>query len=344
MNLELQASHFTCLETALIDNTAPASIALLEFYTTLLQHWITHLLACAIDVDDKSSDGLVSVIKSDSSRISDTNVLALISTITSLTSHTSLLILTLLTTHQSTSHVLSYLETLSILVSQAASYPTLNIPVLDPLTIYLLTFLEPSISSLSRLCSVLATHKLAIEAKLARPPISSPSSEQPHAETPYKHSITHFNGFLMDICNLLWRSRAFNTSEPNACGCLLPPAILPYLATYTSSLQPPHLLQTCFSLSFHSVLASLSDAALRELEEQDIAARGESEVRVQHAGPVTQRSLLALGREGGLAIGWKEYRLAVLAWLEKRGMKGLEEFMGCTMKGLMDKGEGSSAV
>lgn len=149
----------------------------------------------------------------------------------------------------------------------------------------------------------------------------------------------------MDICNLLWRSRAFNRIDPNALGCLLPPAVLPHLADYTSSLKPPYLLNTSFSLSFHSVLAGLSNAAMREIEEEEIAAaQGEKQVRVRHAGPVTQKSLLVLAREGGVVVGWKDYRLAVLTWLEKRGLRGLAEFMGCTMKGLMGKGENGSAV
>lgn len=38
-------------------------------------------------------------------------------------------------------------------------------------------------------------------------------------------------------------------------------------------------------------------------------------------------------------LGWKEYRLAVLSWLEMRGLTGLADFMACTMKGLMGKGE-----
>lgn len=344
-NLELQNSHFNHLETALLDNSASSSIALLNFYTTLLQHWTSHLFSVTPELVNYSTDRPISTVKTYPPRISDTDIPALTSAITSLTTHTSLLILTLLTTHQSAPHILTHLETISFLISQAASYPTLTIPVPHPLIIYLLTFSYPSISTLSRLCSVLATHKLAFEATLARPRVSRAGAEQaPQAGALHKYSITHFNGFLMDICNLLWRSRAFNRMDPNALGCLLPPAVLPHLANYTSSLKPPYLLNTSFSLSFHSILAGLSNAAMREIEEQEIAARGEKEVRVRHAGPVTQKSLLVLGREGGVVVGWKDYRLAVLSWLEKRGLGGLTEFVGCTMKGLMGKGESGTAV
>lgn len=342
--LELRNSHLDLLETALLDNSASSSLALLNFYTALLQRWTTHLFSATPDPANTPINGPTSTVKMHPPRISDTDIPALTSAITSVTTHASLLILTLLTTHGSAPQILTYLETVSFLISQAPSYPTLTISVPHPLTIYLLTFSYPSISTLSRLCSVLATHKLAFEAILTRPRVPPASVEQPQSGAPQKYSITHFNGFLMDICNLLWRSRAFNRTDPNALGCLLPAVVLPHLANYTSSLKPPYLLNTSFSLSFHSDLAGLSNAAMREIEEEGIAARGEKQIRVRHAGPVTQKSLVVLGREGGVVVGWKEYRLAVLTWLEKRGLTGLAEFMGCTMKGLMGKGESGSAV
>ena len=58
-------------------------------------------------------------------------------------------------------------------------------------------------------------------------------------------------------------------------------------------------------------------------------------VRVRHAGPITQKSLAALGREGGVKVDWKEYRVAVLRWLEGVGVKGIRELGGATMKGLL---------
>ena len=343
---ELQNSHLDLLETALLDNSASSSIALLTFYTTLLQRWTSLLFAATADPANMPINRPIYTGKIYPPRISDSGIPALTSAITSLTTHTSLLILTLLTTHGSAPQILTYLETYSSLISEAHSYPTLTILVPHPLTIYLVTFSYPSISTLSRLCSVLATHKIAFEAILTRPRVSSSSIDQPQAESPQKYSITHFNGFLMDVCNLLWRSRAFNRTDANALGCLLPPAVLPHLANYTSSLKPPYLLNTSFSLSFHSDLAGLSNAAMREIEDEEIAARGdkEVEVRVRHAGPVTQKTLLVLGREGGVVVGWKDYRLAVLRYLEKRGLMGLAEFMGCTMKGLMGKGESGNAV
>ena len=58
-------------------------------------------------------------------------------------------------------------------------------------------------------------------------------------------------------------------------------------------------------------------------------------ISLRHAGPVSQRSLAALGQDGGIKAGWAEYRLNVLQWLGDRGAVGIGELMFCTMKLLM---------
>ncbi len=143
--------------------------------------------------------------------------------------------------------------------------------------------------------------------------------------------VGKLNGYLMDICNLLFRSRAFNTTDPNAMGCLLPSSTLPVLESYLSALSPTYDLSTPFSLSYNPILAALSLAAFRDLEEASQPAEG-----IRHAGgPVNEKSLTALAEDGGLSLGWKDYRLRVMEWLAERGVEGVGELMGCTMKGLM---------
>lgn len=250
-----------------------------------------------------------------------------------------MLTLSLLSNHAATASVLavtlSHYEAMSDLLALAPVPVPVATP--PPLTIYLLTFAAPSLPTLSGLCAILARQKVAIE--------MMPAEARPH--------ITAFNGFLMDICNLLWRSRAFNATDTNASGCLLPPGLLPALESYTSSSPPASpssssssssaspgcALSARFSLSHHPVLAGLSIAAFRELEDEH-----EHEIRTRHAGPVGQKSLGALADEGGVRVDWKEYRLRVLGWMADRGVAGVGALMGCTMKGLMGKGEGNGGV
>lgn len=91
----------------------------------------------------------------------------------------------------------------------------------------------------------------------------------------------------------------------------------------------------------------MSIAAWRELEDRRADDGGgenaEPGIKLRHAGPVSQKSLALLGREGGVDLGWKDYRVLVLRWLADRGVGGVGELMGCTMKGLMGK-EGGVGV
>lgn len=47
----------------------------------------------------------------------------------------------------------------------------------------------------------------------------------------------------------------------------------------------------------------------------------------RHKGPVTQLSLKALARDGGLDVSWPDYRLAVLRYLEGKGVTGVGDLM-----------------
>ena len=303
------------LESAVLDSTAESAASLLEFYTTLLRQWTVTLLA--------SSD------KPQSSLTESTTAFA------ALVDHASLLSLSILASHTPTqatiSKVLSYHESLAHSISFATTHPQIRILVPSTYTIYLLIFLHPSLSSLSRISSILATYKQTFEAAMANPP---PGSTQEYPRT----YVNHFNGFLMDVCNLLWRSRAFNAADTNALGCLMPPSTLPALRSYADTLTPPHTLATMFSLSHHPSLSALSGAAFRELEDVAVETLQTRVVRTRHAGPVTQKSLEALYMNGGVQIGWGDYRLEVLKWLGERGIGGIGELMFCTMKQLMPKG------
>ena len=249
--------------------------------------------------------------------------------LSALTTHASLLALSLLAsqtpTQTTVSAVLSYHEALAHAISHAPTYPQIRILTPTSYTIYLLVFLHPSLSNLSRLCSVLATYKRAFETAMSKPP-PGVTYEYP------RDYVNHFNGFLMDICNLLWRSRAFNISDVNALGCLVPPSTISPLYTYAEALTPPKVLQSLFMLSHNPVLSTVSSVAFGELEKRMLDGK---KGRTRHAGPVTQKSLDALAMDGGVEVGWTDYRLEVLRWLREKGVDGVEELMFCTMKQLM---------
>jgi hypothetical protein len=78
----------------------------------------------------------------------------------------------------------------------------------------------PMISERPLTCS--CRYKRAFELTLKKSSSDSGPEEYP------REYVNHFNGFLMDICNLVWRNRAFKAGGPeskqdqNAHGCTLP--------------------------------------------------------------------------------------------------------------------------
>lgn len=149
-----------------------------------------------------------------------------------------------------------------------------------------------------------------------------------------KSYIDHFNGFLVDICNCLWRNRALSidiNKDPNAMGCTISRSVVTTLRKRAedSSLQ----LSQLFSFAHSPAFALLSDRCFRLLEEE-----AADKIAIRHSGPVTQRSLSLLGRNGGLNISQKEYRVEVLHYLRERGLTGIFEFMNRTMTSLIERG------
>lgn len=258
--------------------------------------------------------------------------------------------------------VLHNLAALAHISQLASTHPNLRILTPDSHILYLLAFQHPTLAVLSPLCGILATYKLAFEASMAV--ISSQASQPtpPSAQdssvrlAPYSPNyVNTFNGFLMDICNLLWRSRAFNRHDTNAHACLVSPAVLAPLRTHLETRAPPQSLAAIFALSHHPALAAAAIAAMRTLE--DAAAKTanadadamqldgapDGAIAVRHAGPVTQKSLALLGSQGGLKVSWAAYRLEVLRWLTAHGVPGIAALMFCTMKLLIGEKRASGS-
>jgi centromere protein I len=248
--------------------------------------------------------------------------------ISDLINHSNFLALTILQNSLSVStcsRVLNFYESTASLISLPTLRATVRITTPPAELIYTLYFTN-SLSTLSRLCYILALYKRAFELAMSSKP-SVPATEQLSYPKEY---VNHFNGFLMDICNCIWRSRAFNTSDVNALGCLLPASVVALLSKYVSNLDTSIALQTLFSLSFSPLFGLQAISYVRELEDKEV-----EDIEIRHAGPVTQASLKQLEKDGGLKLSWADYRLGVLRYLENKGVMGVGELMYNTMKHLM---------
>jgi len=220
--------------------------------------------------------------------------------------------------------VLDFYEQFAATFSAPELLEHLQIIIPPPLLVYTLHFSQ-SVAVLSRLCAVLASYKKVLEVLTGRPPTRQLSTyERDHVNT--------FNGFLMDICNCLWRARAFTNTDTNSSGCLLPQSVVPALSRYLSSVDKDLALTSVFGLSHSPALCLQSITFLRELEDAEVESEGD--VHRRHAGPVTQSSLTQLANQGGLALSWQEYRSGVLRYLEDHSQAGVAELMYNTMKNL----------
>ncbi|KAI1853766.1 hypothetical protein JX266_001750 [Neoarthrinium moseri] len=299
---ELYSRILSLLEIKVLNGTAGSQLVMLKYYNGLLQHWITILQS---DDVESLSTGAVS----------------------DLVTHVNKLCLTVVQTSSSTaahSIILDFYEQAAYLASNPRLNQHIRIVIPPTALVYTLHFSSSPVT-LSRLCGVLAQYKEGFQAATG----SSRSSYPPEY-------INVFNGFLMDICNCLWRSRAFNAKDSNSHACLMPDNVIRDLATHVSAVRKGSELTSLFTLSTSSVLGSLATAYLRELEELEME-QGTGDLDLRHAGPVTRKSLVDLGRNGGVSLTWDEYRQGVLGYLEQQGMTGVGRLMHNTMTTLMKR-------
>ncbi|KAK7512584.1 Mis6-domain-containing protein [Phyllosticta citriasiana] len=285
-----------------------------------------------------------------------------------LTSHIHASILCLLVAYPPppSTAITSALHHYTTLASLSSATTPLAIPPSH--TLYTLLF-QPSLATLSSTCALLATYKRAFE------------SGQ-HAATLPRETTNAFNGYLMDVANLLWRNRALTSHDPNALACLCAPPLAARLNAYLAALPPipstalppggaaaaseepapatgtgpEYSLAALFGLPFNALTAAMSLAAFRRVEDAAAAAAAAAAASttttttssgVRHPpGPVTQRSLHRVAKAGGLVpeLSWKAYRVEVLRWLVARGARGMRDFMFVTMKDLMKEGLPAAAA
>lgn len=300
----LYETIFCLVEDAVIDGTHNSQLALLKFYKALLNQWSLSLLSQTSTLSNHGTD------------------------IVALVNHANELAVTILQQSSSVStysSILDFYEMNAYMICHPTLASKVRIAIPPPQLVYTLYF-DPNLSIIARICSILALYKKAFEVATASRTGSTASGNQSYP----KAYVNRFNGFLMDICNCLWRSRAFNTTDVNALGCLLPVQTIRTLSPYISKLETSLSLDLLFSISYSPATCHLAIKYVRELEDQ-----AEDEIDVRHAGPVTQSSLKTLEKDGGLSVSWQDYRLGVLQYLEGKGFPGAGELMYNTMKHLM---------
>lgn len=243
-----------------------------------------------------------------------------------LVAHVNNLCLTLLQTSPSMSthgNILDFYYQTSSLASDVHLLTHTQVAAVPPATLLYNLFFTPSPLIASRVCSVVAKYKEEFQIAIDVANINY---------TP-KH-ISEFNGFLMDICNCLWRQRALSDEDVNAKGCIISRPLVKDLSSYIATLSMGGSLASLFSLSYSPIFSLFAISFLRELEDE---AEEQEGLNIKHAGPVTKATLRMLADRGGINVSWDDYRRGVLGYLEHRGMDGVEHLLSITIGTLRRK-------
>ena len=245
--------------------------------------------------------------------------------------------------------VLQFYTSLAHLYTHAPTRADIRLTIPLPQTIYILAF-TPTLTHMSILSSILATYKSSFEGSLTSTFLHNPSAPEPLYPT---KTVGQFNGYIMDVCNLVWRNRGLNIDDPNALGCLIHGRVVSSLRGYIRELNRAaeanhdedsgreafqYHLPSMFSLSHHAALCGFAAACFRDFEDETLVDGGDDSETVRLGRPVTQKALIALEKQGGVKVSWQEYRLKMLEWLDDRGSEGVGNLMRTTMKALRKDG------
>ncbi|PWY72340.1 Mis6 domain protein [Aspergillus heteromorphus CBS 117.55] len=313
------------VESAMLGRAFSSRTALLDFYASLIRQWGIRLRASSSHSEESVPLGR-------------------------LITHAELLAssaLECLTTAQpsaddgsdsekpATLSILDFYCTLAELFSHASMNASIRITVPLAPAVYTLVF-TPISSVISIMSSVLASYKSSFESSLTSPVLQVPNPPDSLYPTDL---VGQFNGYIMDVCNLVWRNRGLNSEDPNALGCLIPAATVSALTRFIRESNEyarkrdtafSFTVSSIFSLSHHVALCNMSAACFSDIEDENNI--GENQPKLKR--PVTQKALSALEKEGGTKVTWQEYRVRMLDWLDATGSVGIGSLMRSTMKAL----------
>lgn len=301
--LELHDVVLSPLEQSILSGAEAPFDSLFDFYGNLAQHWLS---------------------SSHVPQRSHTPGLMMSNALFDLIQHVSVLAESALATNQpAASSILDFYERIADLTAEQISRNKQNLPpILPPQPLLYSLAIAHSLSTFSRTCALLVVYKRSYEKQL------------PGVTRVYQVNATDvLNGYLMDICNMIWRSRALSAADSNSAGVLCPNELTGSLQSYVSSVDRDYNIPTLFDFSHNVLMAALAQIAFTTREEAAHQSTGEE--TTLHAGPVTQRSLIVLEKGGGMTMSWKEYRVFVMNWLEAYGIDGIKQLMFATMKDLM---------
>lgn len=301
-------NYFQSVEQALASGGLAAYEAILDCYTGLLQHW-------AISAKSKAAgqDPVEGTVFEDLARHVSTLSLSLL--LSAPVGHCQPLI----------SSILCFYEVLS-----SISEPHIIPVMLAPMHLMYLLTLHASSTTVSRTCGIVTSYKTAFD-----PPHPTPIRKY------YPKTVTDdLNWCMRDMYYMLWYSRGLEitedkaTSEIKTRGLYCDPALRDRLGEYLRSVDRDYDIGVSLDLSHHPCIASMAASAWRAMEDAVIEEQGYDRSTIRyHSGPVTQKSLSVLRRNGGVDVVLDKahgYKIFAVKWLAERGLGGLRDVIFAT--------------
>lgn len=142
-----------------------------------------------------------------------------------------------------------------------------------------------------------------------------------------------FQSFVLDICNSIWLNKAFEDVKPS------PNTIAPNRFTLENdfiqilretSVKANFNLNSLLSLSYSISFCRLGAIYLRTLENK-------FKVKKRLKQPPSYASLKAIGAQGGITLGFNDFRVGFLDVLGEEGYTGIHQLLYGSMRKLMEK-------
>ncbi|KAI8356664.1 Mis6-domain-containing protein [Blakeslea trispora] len=180
-------------------------------------------------------------------------------------------------------------------------------------------FFSTTAMAVSRMCGIIHQYKVAFE-------------ENDHKAVDWKSKHTqeyleHFNTFMMDMCNSLWRNLGLcKTKEQTQAFSFSEKHIEQILELCQEKQVDP---QRVLSITHSGGFVSLSKRFMEMIEKDE-------KVNKHHNKPITTYYLQELAQEGGVSIGYMDYRVEFLNHLTEMGLKGIPDLLYACMSSLIE--------
>lgn len=141
------------------------------------------------------------------------------------------------------------------------------------------------------------------------------------------------NSYVVDICNLSWRNKAFDTSKNNT-AFNLPYEFINSLQNNLSIFDKNSSFKSIFNIHSSPCFAGYSSNFLKTIENNN------KNINIKHDGPLTQQSVQSLKDDPEsiwLDESYEELRIHILKELESLGYTGISELLFTHLKSLVNR-------